>query len=81
MNESDNNRRTLLICIFLATAVIAIYWQINHCDFTKYDEHAVKQMPGNIELLRYRRYGNDLLLLELVHAPNTRVAHSSGNKQ
>jgi Endonuclease NucS len=39
-------------------------------DFTKYDEHAVKQMPRNIELLRYRRYGNDLLLIELVHAPN-----------
>jgi predicted transport protein len=43
-------------------------------DFTKYDQHAVKQMPGNIELLRYRRYGDDLLLLELVHAPSFRTA-------
>lgn len=37
-------------------------------DFTKYDEHAVKQMDRNIELIRYRRYGDDLLLLELVNA-------------
>jgi predicted transport protein len=35
-------------------------------DFTKYDEHAVQQIPRNIELLRYRRYGDDLLLLEVV---------------
>jgi predicted transport protein len=37
-------------------------------DFTKYDEHAVKQMGRNIELIRYRRFGSDLLLLELVNA-------------
>ncbi len=37
-------------------------------DFTKYDEHAVQQIPRNIELLRYRRYGDGLLLLELVNA-------------
>ena len=37
-------------------------------DFTKYDEHAVQQINRNIELLRYRRYENDLLLLELVNA-------------
>jgi predicted transport protein len=37
-------------------------------DFTKYDEYAVMQIPRNIELLRYRRYGSDLLLLELVNA-------------
>jgi predicted transport protein len=40
-------------------------------DFTRYDQHAVKQMAGNIELLRYKRYGDDILLLELVHAPST----------
>ncbi len=33
-------------------------------DFTKYDEHAIQQMPRNIERIRYRRYGDDLLLLE-----------------
>jgi predicted transport protein len=37
-------------------------------DFTRYDEHAVQQMGRNIELIRYRRYGDDLLLLELVNA-------------
>src|SRR4051812_3957423 len=38
-------------------------------DFTRYDEHAVKQIARNIELMRYRRFGGDLLMLELVHAP------------
>jgi predicted transport protein len=45
-------------------------------DFTRYDEYAVLQIPRNIELLRYRRYGGDLLLLELVQSgsvlPNPR---------
>jgi len=39
-------------------------------DVTRYDEYAVLQIPRNIELLRYRRYGGDLLLLELVRASN-----------
>ncbi|WP_431320831.1 DUF5655 domain-containing protein [Rhizobium sp. YTU87027] len=38
-------------------------------DFTRYDEHAVKQIARNIELIRYRRFGEDLLMIELVHAP------------
>jgi predicted transport protein len=38
-------------------------------DFTRHDLHAVKQIPRNIELLRYQRFGDDLLVLELVHAP------------
>jgi predicted transport protein len=50
-------------------------------DFTRYDEYAVLQIPRNIELLRYRRYGGDLLLLELVRAsttiPNQRRPHAS----
>jgi hypothetical protein len=37
-------------------------------DFTKYDSHAVQQMDRNIELIRYRQFGKDLLLLELVNA-------------
>ena len=37
-------------------------------DFTKYDEHAVKQMNRNIDLVRYQKYGKDLLLLDLVTA-------------
>lgn len=35
-------------------------------DFTKYDIHAVKQIGRNIELIRYRRFGDELLLLELL---------------
>lgn len=37
-------------------------------DFTKFDEHAIQQIPRSIELIRYRRYGDDLLLFELVNA-------------
>lgn len=37
-------------------------------EFTKFDEHAVKQIDRNIELIRYRSYGKELLLLELVNA-------------
>ncbi|WP_153559236.1 endonuclease NucS domain-containing protein [Roseimaritima sediminicola] len=37
-------------------------------DFTKYDSHAVQQMNRNIELLRYLRFGEEFLLLELVNA-------------
>ncbi len=36
-------------------------------DFTRYDEHAVQQMPRNIELIRYRFFDADLLLLERVN--------------
>lgn len=42
-------------------------------DFTRYDLHAVGQMQRNIELIRYCRYGTDLLLFDLVNrvtAPN-----------
>jgi len=37
-------------------------------DFTRYDEHAVQQINRNIELMRYLRFGEELLLLELVNA-------------
>ena len=37
-------------------------------DFTRYDQHAVQQIPRNIELLRYKLFDHDLLLLELVNA-------------
>jgi len=36
-------------------------------DFTRYDQHAVQQIPRNIELIRYKLFGEDLLLLELVN--------------
>ena len=37
-------------------------------DFTKYDEHAVKQINRNIDLIRYKKFGNELLLLELINS-------------
>lgn len=46
-------------------------------DFTKYDEHAVKQMGRNIELVRYRKFGEDLLLLELLTAVSAAVSAKS----
>lgn len=43
-------------------------------DFTKYDAHAVQQMHRSIELIRYRRFGTDLLLFELVNATTAATA-------
>jgi predicted transport protein len=37
-------------------------------DFTKYDSHAVQQINRNIELIKYRKFGDHLLLFELVNA-------------
>jgi len=48
-------------------------------DFTKYDLHAVQQMDHAIELIRYRRYGDELLLFELVNA-TTNTPNSSPAK-
>ncbi|MFS0558212.1 DUF5655 domain-containing protein [Brevibacillus sp. 179-C9.3 HS] len=41
--------------------------------FTKYDEHAVQQINRNIELYTYKRYGDELLLLDLVNATTANV--------
>ena len=40
-------------------------------NFTRYDEHAVKQINRNIELLRYQRFEDQYLMIELVHAPKS----------
>ena len=45
-------------------------------DFTKYDGHAVQQINRNIELIRYRRFGEDLLLLELANTASAGAAKS-----
>lgn len=37
-------------------------------DFTKYDVHAVQQINRNVELVRYRKFDDNLLLFELVNA-------------
>lgn len=36
-------------------------------DFTKYDESAIKQMNRNISLIRYKKFGNDLLMFEHIN--------------
>lgn len=41
-------------------------------DFSKFDAHAVKQMSRNIELIRYRQFGNDLLMLDLLTTVSTK---------
>jgi predicted transport protein len=43
-------------------------------DFNRYDEHAVKQIQRNIELIRYRRFGDDLLLLDQLVATSAKAA-------
>lgn len=56
-----------------AVAADAIDWSAPRvvciaADFTRYDGHAVQQIGRNIELIRYRRFGDDLLLLESASA-------------
>ncbi len=48
-------------------------------DFTKYDEHAVQQINRNIELIRYRRFGDGLLLFELVNATTAQDEGGGGD--
>jgi predicted transport protein len=50
-------------------------------DFNRYDDHAVKQMQRNIELIRYRRFGPELLMLDLVTATAVRGAASDSRSQ
>jgi predicted transport protein len=37
-------------------------------DFNRYDDHAVQQIDRNIELIRYRKFGEEFLLLEQANA-------------
>jgi predicted transport protein len=46
-------------------------------DFTKYDGHAVQQINRNIELTRYRRFGEELLLLEQANATSANSGRAS----
>lgn len=41
-------------------------------DFTKFDEHAVNQMQRNIKLVRYKKFGNSLILFEYLNAPKVK---------
>lgn len=49
-------------------------------DFTKYDGHAVQQINRNIELIRYRRFGDELLLFELANASSASSTKMGANK-
>jgi predicted transport protein len=48
-------------------------------DFTKFDEHAISQINRHIELIRYRRYGEDLVLFEVVNTPVDQVVEADGD--
>jgi predicted transport protein len=43
-------------------------------DFNRYDDHAVKQIQRNIELIRYRRFGSELFMLDLLVATSVKGA-------
>lgn len=46
--------------------------------FTKYDGHAVHQINRNIELIRYLRFGDEFLLLELANAVQATTTEEGG---
>jgi hypothetical protein len=47
-------------------------------DFTRYDDLAIKQIRRNIELIRYRRFGPDLLMLDFASATTASVVDVIG---
>ncbi len=49
-------------------------------DFTKYDGHALQQINRNIALIRYRRFDNELLLLELANASSAALFKAGSPK-
>ncbi len=68
MNEIDNNRRTSLICIFLAIAVFAIYWQVNKYDFVGFDDN--EYITENRHVQTGLTSGNVTWALTTFHAGN-----------
>ncbi|WP_410765643.1 DUF5655 domain-containing protein [Haloferax sp. DFSO60] len=50
-------------------------------DFTKYDSHAVEQIGQNIELMRFERYSDGLLLLELVNVVESAETGTSNHRE
>lgn len=49
-------------------------------DFTKYDEYAVKQINRNIDLVRYKKFGEDLLMFELINSNVVNTIKNIENK-
>lgn len=46
-------------------------------DFTRYDVHAVNQMQRNIRLIKYSKFGEDLIAFEQINAPSVSSVHSN----
>ncbi|WP_300719145.1 DUF5655 domain-containing protein [uncultured Desulfovibrio sp.] len=64
----------------------AIEWQGTRVlcvagDFTKFDEHAVAQIGRNIELIRYKYFGDDLLMLEWLNPVQSSIEPVGTGKQ
>ena len=45
--------------------------------FSKFDEHAIKQMNHNIELIRYVKFDDDLLLLDQINAVSASTSRAN----
>lgn len=79
--------KLLVLEKFGTAAADAIDWSAPRlvciaADFTKYDGHAVQQINRNIELIRYRRFGDELLLFELANASSASASKTgSGNNK
>lgn len=50
-------------------------------DFTKYDEYAVKQINRNIDLVRYKKFGKELLMLDLINSNVVNTIKDSVDQQ
>ena len=49
-------------------------------DFTRYDESAIKQMDKNISLIRYKKFGDNLLMFEHINENVTAPLSDSASK-
>lgn len=49
-------------------------------DFTRYDVHAVNQMQRNIKLVKYKKYGQDLILFEHLNTPVAKPIHQEASE-
>lgn len=81
--------KLLVLGRYGAAAADAIEWEGTRVlciagDFNKFDEHAVVQIGRNIELIRYKYFGENLLMLEWVNPvqsedePGRNTVHTSG---
>jgi len=48
--------------------------------FSKFDEHAIKQMNHNIELIRYVKFDDDLLLLDQINAVSASTTNTNASE-